>query len=142
MIMNKVMLKKELPKIFGVSARTIARWFALHKDALSKFGISKYSKEIPYDAVKYLRKMSKGHQRVLQQNFIYLCYVDYVECRELSYIGQDYEDCLAQISREYNLSMCEVQRLRSEGRTYSIRNGFSICIDEQRLNCFCTPTNN
>ena len=52
----------------------------------------------------------------------------------LAYIGEDYDDCVAQISKELKLS-CEEEKELSENAQVSTKD-FGIFIEEERLNHF------
>ena len=52
----------------------------------------------------------------------------------LAYIGEDYDDCVAQIAKELNLSYEEENEL-SENAQISTKD-FGIFIEEERLNHF------
>jgi hypothetical protein len=52
----------------------------------------------------------------------------------LAYIGEDYDDCVAQISKELKLS-CEEEEELSENAQVSTKD-FGIFIEEERLNHF------
>lgn len=72
----------------------------------------------------------------MEQQPIYLCYENYSVSRKLIYIGQDYEDCLAQIAKEYDLTKSDIESLRDDGQTHCYHAGVELSIEEQTLNAF------
>ena len=72
----------------------------------------------------------------MKQKPIYLCYENYSVSRKLIYIGEDYDDCLAQMAKEYDLSKSDIQSLQDNGQTHCYHYGVELSIEEQTLNCF------
>lgn len=52
----------------------------------------------------------------------------------LAYVGEDYDDCCAQIASECNLSDEDYEELCENAQVRRTDDGFFI--EEQRLNCF------
>lgn len=52
----------------------------------------------------------------------------------LAYIGEDYDDCVAQIAKELNLSHDDEKELSENAQVST--NDFGIFIEEERLNHF------
>ena len=52
----------------------------------------------------------------------------------LAYIGEDYDDCVAQIAKELNLSHDDENELSENAQVST--NDFGIFIEEERLNHF------
>lgn len=50
----KAMLKSELAELAGVSNRTFGRWLSMHRDELSRLGISHAARLIPPIGVKFI----------------------------------------------------------------------------------------
>ena len=54
----------------------------------------------------------------------------------LAYIGEDYDDCVAQIAKELKLSYEEENELSENGQVST--KDFGIFIEEESLNHFCS----
>ena len=52
----------------------------------------------------------------------------------LAYVGEDYEDCVAQITKECHLNSDDEEELLANAEVRRKKDGFFI--EEQRLNCF------
>jgi hypothetical protein len=73
----------------------------------------------------------------MEQKPIYLCYnVNYCG-RCLEYIGENFEDCVAQMTKEHDLSKEECSQLRDSHEVYVSYIDARIVIEEQTLNAFC-----
>jgi hypothetical protein len=73
----------------------------------------------------------------MEQKPIYLCYnVSYCG-RCLEYIGDNFEDCVAQMKKEHDLSKEERDQLRDGHEVYVQHIDARIVIEEQTLNAFC-----
>jgi hypothetical protein len=73
----------------------------------------------------------------MEQKPIYLCYnVSYCG-RRLEYIGENLEDCVAQMKKEHDLSNEERDQLRDSYAVYVHDIDARIVIKEQTLNAFC-----
>lgn len=74
----------------------------------------------------------------MEKQSVYLVWQTYERLsnkgKVLAYIGEDYDDCVAQISKELNLS-CEEEKELSENAQVST-NDYGIFIEEERLNHF------
>lgn len=73
----------------------------------------------------------------MEQKPIYLCYnVSYCG-RCLEYIGDNFEDCVAQMKKEHDLSNGQRDKLRDGHEVYVLHIDARIVIEEQTLNAFC-----
>lgn len=73
----------------------------------------------------------------MEQKPIYLCYnVSYCG-RCLEYIGDNFEDCVAQMKKEHDLSKEERDQLRDGSEVYVHHIDARLVIEEQTLNAFC-----
>lgn len=73
----------------------------------------------------------------MEQKPIYLCYNVAYCGRCLEYIGDNFEDCVAQMTKEHDLSKDECDLLRDGRDVYVPHIDARIVIEEQTLNAFC-----
>ena len=77
----------------------------------------------------------------MEQPTIYLCYEMSSEYKRLVYLGEDLEDCIAQLSQEFDLIPSDCDILRNELHTVGFKEGLELLIEEERLNCFSNNWN-
>lgn len=75
----------------------------------------------------------------MEGNSVYLvwqtdCWLSH-NSKTLVYLGNDYEDCCAQITKEFGLNMDDEEELLENAQVRRHDDGFFI--EEQRINAFC-----
>lgn len=69
-----------------------------------------------------------------------MCYEMSSEYKRLVYLGEDLEDCIAQLRQEFDLVPRYCEQLRKDKQTFGMRRS-ELLIEEERLNCFSNNWN-
>ena len=77
----------------------------------------------------------------MEQPTIYLCYEMSSEYKRLVYLGEQLEDCIAQLRKEFDLVPIDCEQLRSNMQTFGFEKDCELLIEEERLNCFSNNWN-
>lgn len=77
----------------------------------------------------------------MEQPTIYLCYEMSSEYKRLVYLGENLEDCIAQLRQEFDLVSSDCDFLRNEMHTVGFERDRELLIEEERLNCFSNNWN-
>ena len=76
----------------------------------------------------------------MEQPTIYLCYEMSSEYKRLVYLGEQLEDCIAQLRQEFDLMPTDCEQLRRDKQTFGMGES-ELLIEEERLNCFSNNWN-
>lgn len=76
----------------------------------------------------------------MEQPTIYLCYEMSSEYKRLVYLGENIEDCIAQLQKEFDLEPSDCEQLRNDMQTFGMGRS-ELLIEEERLNCFSNNWN-
>lgn len=81
----------------------------------------------------------------MEQPTIYLCYETDKwhtnASKVLVYLGENLEDCIAQLRQEFDLEPSDCDFLRNEMHTVGLERDRELLIEEERLNCFSNNWN-
>lgn len=77
----------------------------------------------------------------MEQKSIYLCYEMSSEYKRLVYLGEQLEDCIAQLRKEFDLVPIDCEQLRNNMQTFGFEKDCELLIEEERLNCFSNNWN-
>lgn len=81
----------------------------------------------------------------MEQPTIYLCYETDKwhtnASKVLVYLGENLEDCIAQLRQEFDLLPRDCDFLRNEMHTVGLERDRELLIEEERLNCFSNNWN-
>lgn len=81
----------------------------------------------------------------MEQPTIYLCYETYKwhtnASKVLVYLGENLEDCIAQLRQEFDLLPNDCKNLRNDMQTIGFDKECELLIEEERLNCFSNNWN-
>ena len=78
---------------------------------------------------------------IMEQPTIYLCYETSSEYKRLVYLGENLEDCIAQLRQEFDLEPSDCNFLKNEMHTVGFERDRELLIEEERLNCFSNNWN-
>lgn len=81
-------------------------------------------------------RLTQKANRIIEQPTIYLCYETSSEYKRLVYLGENLEDCIAQLQQEFDLDQSDCDILRNELHTVGLERDRELLIEEERLNCF------
>ena len=80
----------------------------------------------------------------MTQPTIYLCYETDKwhtnASKVLVYLGENLEDCIAQLRQEFDLVPSDCEQLRKDKQTFGMGRS-ELLIEEERLNCFSNNWN-
>lgn len=81
----------------------------------------------------------------MEQPTIYLCYETDKwhthASKVLVYLGENLEDCIAQLRQEFDLVPNDCENLRNDMHTIGFDKDCELQIEEERLNCFSNNWN-
>lgn len=81
----------------------------------------------------------------MEQPTIYLCYETDKwhtnASKVLVYLGEQLEDCIAQLRKEFDLVPSDCEQLRNDMQTFGFEKDSELLIEEERLNCFSNNWN-
>lgn len=81
----------------------------------------------------------------MEQKSIYLCYETDKwhtnASKVLVYLGENLEDCIAQLRKEFDLVPSDCDFLNNEMHTVGFERDRELLIEEERLNCFSNNWN-
>ena len=77
----------------------------------------------------------------MEQPTIYLCYEMSSEYKRLVYLGEQLDECIAQLRKEFDLEPTDCEQLRNNMQTFGFEKDCELLIEEERLNCFSNSWN-